>query len=83
MLLSFYGCFFSTLLSAVLWTGEVWEFLSFTERHPSILYNIVLFGMTSALGQVGGWMKELMWLVWLCKVIGNIPLCCIVRETVL
>ncbi|KAG7220688.1 hypothetical protein INR49_017859 [Caranx melampygus] len=36
---------------AVLWTGEVWEFLSFTERHPSILYNILLFGLTSALGQ--------------------------------
>lgn len=38
--------------SAVLWTGEVWEFLSFTERHPSIIYNILLFGVTSALGQV-------------------------------
>lgn len=36
---------------AVLWTGEVWEFLSFAERHPSILYNLVLFGLTSALGQ--------------------------------
>lgn len=36
---------------AVSWTGEVWEFLSFTERHPSILYNILLFGLTSALGQ--------------------------------
>ncbi|XP_061605125.1 solute carrier family 35 member B1 [Phyllopteryx taeniolatus] len=35
----------------VLWTGEVWEFLSFTERYPSILYNILLFGLTSALGQ--------------------------------
>ena len=36
----------------VLWTGEVWDFLSFTERHPTILYNILLFGLTSALGQV-------------------------------
>lgn len=35
----------------VLWTGEVWDFLSFTERHPSIIYNIILFGLTSALGQ--------------------------------
>lgn len=43
---------FVCLISAVLWTGEVWEFLSFTERHPSILYNILLFGLTSALGQV-------------------------------
>ncbi|XP_077476082.1 solute carrier family 35 member B1 [Stigmatopora argus] len=43
----------STVLlgAAVLWTGEVWEFLSFTERYPSILYNILLFGITSALGQ--------------------------------
>lgn len=40
--------------SAVLWTGEVWDFLSFTERYPSIIYNILLFGLTSALGQVGG-----------------------------
>lgn len=36
---------------AVLWTGEVWSFLSFSERHPSIFYNILLFGLTSALGQ--------------------------------
>lgn len=36
---------------AVLTTGEVWDFLSFTERFPSILYNILLFGLTSALGQ--------------------------------
>ncbi|XP_056143462.1 solute carrier family 35 member B1 [Lampris incognitus] len=36
---------------AVLWTGEVWEFLSFAERHPSIFYDILLFGLTSALGQ--------------------------------
>ncbi|KAG7459772.1 hypothetical protein MATL_G00214150 [Megalops atlanticus] len=35
----------------VLWTGEVWEFLSFTDRYPSIIYNIMLFGLTSALGQ--------------------------------
>ncbi|CAL8287977.1 unnamed protein product [Boreogadus saida] len=35
----------------VLWTGEIWEFLSFTERHSSIIYNILLFGLTSALGQ--------------------------------
>lgn len=49
----------SSLFSAVLWTGEVWEFLSFTERHPSIIYNILLFGLTSALGQVGGFIKTL------------------------
>lgn len=45
---------FLPLLSAVVSTGEIWEFLSFTERHPSVIYNILLFGVTSALGQVGG-----------------------------
>lgn len=49
----------SSLFSAVLWTGEVWEFLSFAERHPGIFYNIFLFGVTSALGQVGGSMRVL------------------------
>ncbi|PWA17778.1 hypothetical protein CCH79_00008333, partial [Gambusia affinis] len=36
---------------AVFWTGEVWRFLSFVEQYPSIFYNILLFGLTSALGQ--------------------------------
>ncbi|XP_072343206.1 solute carrier family 35 member B1 [Scyliorhinus torazame] len=35
----------------VLGTGEFWEFLNFTERHSSILYKILLFSLTSALGQ--------------------------------
>ncbi|KAJ8389973.1 hypothetical protein AAFF_G00112580 [Aldrovandia affinis] len=39
------------LMIGILWTGEVWEFLSFTDRYPSIIYNILLFGLTSALGQ--------------------------------
>ncbi|XP_019379175.1 PREDICTED: solute carrier family 35 member B1 [Gavialis gangeticus] len=37
--------------AGILFTGELWEFLSFAERYPSILYNILLFGLTSALGQ--------------------------------
>ncbi|KAK2111714.1 hypothetical protein P7K49_011460 [Saguinus oedipus] len=43
----------STLLLGVgiLFTGELWEFLSFAERYPAIIYNILLFGLTSALGQ--------------------------------
>ncbi|XP_037005864.1 solute carrier family 35 member B1 isoform X2 [Artibeus jamaicensis] len=43
----------STLLlgAGILFTGELWEFLSFAERYPAILYNILLFGLTSALGQ--------------------------------
>ena len=36
----------------ILFTGELWEFLSFAERYPTIVYNILLFGLTSALGQV-------------------------------
>uniref|UniRef100_A0A8C1HTT8 Solute carrier family 35 member B1 n=1 Tax=Cyprinus carpio carpio TaxID=630221 RepID=A0A8C1HTT8_CYPCA len=35
----------------VLWSGEVWGFLSFADRYPGIIYNILLFGITSALGQ--------------------------------
>lgn len=43
----------STLLlgAGILFTGELWEFLSFAERYPGIIYNILLFGLTSALGQ--------------------------------
>ncbi|NXX79000.1 S35B1 protein, partial [Urocolius indicus] len=37
--------------AGILFTGELWEFLSFIERYPSIIYNILLFGLTSALGQ--------------------------------
>lgn len=51
-------CISSCFPPAILWTGELWEFLSFTERYPSIIYNIMLFGVTSALGQVGGWTKD-------------------------
>lgn len=36
----------------ILFTGELWEFLSFAERYPAVIYNILLFGLTSALGQV-------------------------------
>ncbi|XP_078385714.1 solute carrier family 35 member B1 [Cetorhinus maximus] len=35
----------------VLCTGELWEFLNFIERHSSILYQILLFSLTSAIGQ--------------------------------
>ncbi|XP_075702691.1 solute carrier family 35 member B1 isoform X1 [Rhinoderma darwinii] len=42
----------SCILGAgIVFTGEVWEFISFTERYPSIIYNILLFSLTSALGQ--------------------------------
>ncbi|XP_004591134.4 solute carrier family 35 member B1 isoform X1 [Ochotona princeps] len=43
----------STLLlgAGILFTGELWDFLRFAERFPSVLYNILLFGLSSALGQ--------------------------------
>lgn len=47
--------------AGILFTGELWEFLSFAERYPTIIYNILLFGLTSALGQVSSW-KEAAWL---------------------
>ncbi|XP_029429226.1 solute carrier family 35 member B1 isoform X2 [Rhinatrema bivittatum] len=37
--------------ASIVLSGELGEFLSFTERYPSILYHILLFGLTSALGQ--------------------------------
>ncbi|KAG8566581.1 hypothetical protein GDO81_013302 [Engystomops pustulosus] len=37
--------------AGIVFSGEVWEFMSFTERYPSIIYNILLFSLTSALGQ--------------------------------
>uniref|UniRef100_A0A6I8RNP7 Solute carrier family 35 member B1 n=1 Tax=Xenopus tropicalis TaxID=8364 RepID=A0A6I8RNP7_XENTR len=37
--------------AGIVFTGELWDFLSFTERYPSIVYNIMLFSLTSALGQ--------------------------------
>ncbi|XP_018408219.1 PREDICTED: solute carrier family 35 member B1 isoform X2 [Nanorana parkeri] len=37
--------------AGIFFTGEIWEFLSFTERYPYIIYNILLFSLTSALGQ--------------------------------
>ncbi|XP_045140932.1 solute carrier family 35 member B1-like [Echinops telfairi] len=37
--------------AGILFTEELWEFLSFAERSPAIISNILLFGLTSALGQ--------------------------------
>lgn len=49
------------LFLGILFTGELWEFLSFAERYPTIIYNILLFGLTSALGQVRS-LEEAAWL---------------------
>lgn len=49
------------LFLGILFTGELWEFLSFAERYPTIIYNILLFGLTSALGQVSS-LEEAAWL---------------------
>lgn len=32
--------------------------MSFAERYPTIIYNILLFGLTSALGQVSALMED-------------------------
>ncbi|XP_053556126.1 solute carrier family 35 member B1 [Bombina bombina] len=37
--------------AGIVFTGELWDFLSFTERYPNVVYNILLFSLTSALGQ--------------------------------
>ncbi|KAM8947217.1 solute carrier family 35 member B1 [Pelodytes ibericus] len=37
--------------AGIVFTGELWDFLSFTERYPNIIYSILLFSLTSALGQ--------------------------------
>jgi len=37
--------------AAILFTGEIFSFISFCERYPYVLWNIVLFSITSALGQ--------------------------------
>lgn len=37
--------------AAVLLTGEVFDFIPFIMRHPSVIPNIVLFGLASAIGQ--------------------------------
>ncbi|XP_022238954.1 solute carrier family 35 member B1-like isoform X2 [Limulus polyphemus] len=37
---------------ALLLTGEVWKFLVFVQNYPYIIYNILMFSITSALGQM-------------------------------
>ena len=32
-------------------TGELWEFLGFVARHPTVIWQIGLFSVASALGQ--------------------------------
>ncbi|KAF8569107.1 hypothetical protein P879_06000 [Paragonimus westermani] len=40
------------LASALIATGEVFLFVQFVHRHPVILTNVALFGLTSAIGQI-------------------------------
>ncbi|XP_014681326.1 PREDICTED: LOW QUALITY PROTEIN: solute carrier family 35 member B1-like [Priapulus caudatus] len=39
------------LAFAVVLTGELFAFIPFAQRHPHVLLNMLLFGVTSALGQ--------------------------------
>ncbi|XP_023236209.1 solute carrier family 35 member B1-like [Centruroides sculpturatus] len=37
---------------AVVFAGEVWMFLQFVEKYPYVLYNMLIFSVMSALGQL-------------------------------
>ena len=43
---------FSAGFSALLLTGEIFEFLPFVHRYPYIIINMLLFSVCSAAGQV-------------------------------
>ena len=45
-----YSCVYLAL--ALLATGEGWEFVSFIQRHPSVVWQLATFSIASALGQV-------------------------------
>ena len=37
---------------ALTFTGEIWEFIAFVQRHPSVMGELAVFSVASALGQV-------------------------------
>jgi UDP-galactose transporter B1 len=37
--------------ASIVYTGEVYQFLSFIQRHPSVIWQIAVLAVTSALGQ--------------------------------
>ena len=45
-----WSCVYLTL--ALLITGEGLEFISFIQRHPGVVWQLVTFSIASALGQV-------------------------------
>ena len=40
------------LYLGILFTGEVFRFMAFCARYPYVLWNMMLFAATSAIGQV-------------------------------
>jgi hypothetical protein len=40
-------------LAALIFTGEGFEFLAFASKYPHVLWQMILFSVASALGQVG------------------------------
>ena len=40
------------LCLGILFTGEVFRFMAFCARYPYVLWNMMLFAATSAIGQV-------------------------------
>lgn len=45
-----WSSFFLTV--TILLTGEYYKFYHFALRHPSIIYNLIVLGLTSAIGQI-------------------------------
>jgi UDP-galactose transporter B1 len=57
---------------ALVGSGELWDFVGFVQRHPSVVWEVVLFSVTSALGQY--------FIFWCVSEFGPLP-CSIVTTT--
>lgn len=40
------------LAAAVTLTGDIFQFIEFAGRHPSVIYNLVFLGLTSSIGNL-------------------------------
>ena len=48
--MNIWSCLWSTV--AVFVTGEIYGFISFLQTYPSVISNLILLGLTGAIGQV-------------------------------
>lgn len=57
----YYMNFFSTiyLLMSILFTGELWSFISFVKIYPYVISNLCLLASASALGQVSAYFYQI------------------------